>query len=127
MAAPTAVEEQIVAEEPVVAPQKRERKKEREEARSKTKKQPPDAVIVENDELHTFEYVIEVLQKVCAYDLQKAFLLTQQVHFSGQAIVWSGTLELAELKRDQIRGFGPDHYAAKPVTFPLGVRVEPLP
>ena len=127
MAAPTTVEEQAVTDEPVVAPKKRERKQEREEARSKTKKQPPYAVIVENDDLHTFPYVIEVLQKVCGYGLQKAFLLTEQVHFSGQAIVWSGTLELAELKRDQIRGFGPDHYAAKPVTFPLGVRVEPLP
>ena len=54
-------------------------------------------------------------------------MLTSQVHLSGQAIVWSGTLELAELKRDQIRGFGPDTYAMKPVTFPLGVRVEQLP
>ncbi len=71
--------------------------------------------------------MIEVLQKVFGYDLQKAFLLTSQVHHAGQALVWSGALELAELKRDQIKGFGPDTYAMKPVTFPLGVRVEPLP
>jgi hypothetical protein len=36
-------------------------------------------------------------------------------------------LELAELKRDQLREFGPDNYAPKTVTFPLGVTVEPLP
>jgi ATP-dependent Clp protease adaptor protein ClpS len=112
----------VVLEPP---PQVRPRSREREKVRTKT--QPPYAVIVENDDLHTFEYVIEVLQKVLGYDLQKAFVLTSQVHLSGQAIVWSGTLELAELKRDQIRGFGPDTYAMKPVTFPLGVRVEQLP
>ena len=75
----------------------------------------------------TARAVIEVLQKVFGYDLQKAFLLTSQVHYSGQSVVWSGALELAELKRDQIRGFGPDNYASKPVTFPLGARVEQLP
>jgi ATP-dependent Clp protease adaptor protein ClpS len=106
-------------------PEVKERKSKDEKTRPK--KQPPYAVIVENDDLHTFEYVIEVLQKVFGYDLQKAFLLTSQVHHAGQALVWSGALELAELKRDQIKGFGPDTYAMKPVTFPLGVRVEPLP
>jgi len=103
------------------------KRRSKEEATSKTKRQPPYAVIVENDELHTWLYVIEVLQKVFGYDDSKAYLLTSQVHFDGQAVVWSGALELAELKRDQIRGFGPDVYATKPVEFPLGVRIEPLP
>jgi ATP-dependent Clp protease adaptor protein ClpS len=116
------------AEAPVVLkapPQVKRRATEREKV--VPKKQPPYAVIVENDDLHTFDYVIEVLQKVFGYDLQKAFLLTSQVDHAGQALVWSGALELAELKRDQIRGFGPDTYAMKPVTFPLGVRIEKLP
>ena len=112
----------VVLEAP---PKTKKRKAKRRKVR--TKKQPPYAVIVENDDFHTFDYVIEVLQKVFGYDLQKAFILTTQVHFAGQAIVWSGSLELAELKRDQIRGFGPDVYAMKPVTFPLGVRIEKLP
>jgi ATP-dependent Clp protease adaptor protein ClpS len=108
-------------------PQPETKKRQTEREKTRPKKQPPYAVIVENDDLHTFEYVIEVLQKVFGYDLQKAFLLTSQVHHAGQALVWSGALELAELKRDQIKGFGPDTYAMKPVTLPLGVRVEPLP
>ncbi len=113
--------------EPIVQPKSRDQKKEREQNREKTKKQPPYAVIIENDDLHTFMYVIEVLQTVCGYGQQKAIMLTSQVHFSGKAVVWSGTMELAELKRDQIRGFGTDHYAASPVTFPLSVRIEPMP
>ncbi len=98
-----------------------------EPATTKPKPQPPYAVVVYNDEEHTFEYVIEVLQRVCGHPLEMAFELTQQVHFAGQASVWSGTLEVAELKRDQIRGFGPDFYASKTVRFPLGVTIEALP
>ncbi len=106
--------------EPVVAPKKKKSK-------AKPRKQPPYAVIVENDEHHTWPYVIDVLQRVCGHSVEQAFTLTSQVHYQGRAVVWSGTLEVAELKRDQIRGFGPDCYAQKPVEFPLGVRIEPMP
>jgi|SRR5690606_26635565 len=95
--------------------------------RPQTKKQPPYAVIVENDDLHTFDYVILALMKVCGHSQLKALELAMEVHVSGRAVVWSGALEVAELKRDQIREFGPDTFASKPVTFPLGVYVEPLP
>lgn len=110
-----------VVEQPATKPE--------EKAKDKTrpKKQPPYAVIVHNDEEHTFPYVIEVLQRVCGHNLQKATELTASVHFSGKAAVWTGPKEVAELKRDQIRGFGTDFYARKPVKFPLGVTIEPLP
>jgi ATP-dependent Clp protease adaptor protein ClpS len=112
----------------VIAPAEPQvRRKSKANATSRTKKQPPYAVIVENDDLHTWPYVVEVLQKVFGYNRPKAYLLTAQVHFSGQSVVWSGSLEVAELKRDQIRGCGPDHYGSKPVTFPLGVRIEKMP
>jgi ATP-dependent Clp protease adaptor protein ClpS len=113
---------QPIAEEPVVtttrpAPSNR----------VEPRQQPPYAVIVENDDLHTFEYVIEGLQKVCGHSRQKAFLLAAEIDTQGRALVWSGSKEVAELKRDQIRGLGPDHFASQPVTFPLGVYIEPLP
>ena len=94
---------------------------------TRPKPQPPYAVIVENDDFHTFTYVIEALSKVCGHSRQKAWLLACEIDSLGQAIVWSGTRELAELKRDQLRGMGVDHFAPKPVKFPLGVRIEPLP
>jgi ATP-dependent Clp protease adaptor protein ClpS len=121
--------EPSVLDEPevIVRPKAKSKRREKEKDESRPKTQPPYAVIVENDDFHTFHYVIEVLQKVFGYDLQKAILLTVEVDAAGQAIVWSGSLEVAELKRDQIRGCGPDLYAMKPVTFPLGVRVEKLP
>jgi ATP-dependent Clp protease adapter protein ClpS len=97
------------------------------QSNAEPKTQPPYAVIVENDDLHTFEYVIEGLQKVCGYSRQKAWLLAAEIDSSGKANVWSGTKELAELKCEQIRGLGPDFFSPKPVTFPLGVYIEPLP
>ena len=121
--------ESSVIEEPevIVRPKPKAKRRSKEEEKTTPKTQPPYAVIVENDDFHTFTYVIEVLQKVFGYDVQKGFLLAAEIDATGQAIVWSGALELAELKRDQIRGFGPDVYAMKPVTFPLGARVEKLP
>ena len=49
----------------------KERRQERP-ADAKPKKQPPYAVIVFNDEEHTFEYVIETLMKVFGYRGRRA-------------------------------------------------------
>ena len=94
---------------------------------AKPKVQPPYGVIVENDDMHTYPYVVEGLSKVCGYSREKAYSLAVEIDTRGRAIVWSGTKELAELKRDQIRGLGPDYFAPQPVTFPLGAYIEPLP
>lgn len=99
----------------------------RPDPQAKKKKQPRYAVILHNDDDHTFQYVIDMLMKIFAYPLEKAFVLTNQVHTQGKSMVWSGPLELAELKRDQVRSFGPDFYAVKKVEYPLGVTIEPLP
>jgi ATP-dependent Clp protease adaptor protein ClpS len=122
MPAQTAVDLSVAVEEAPAAPKQRKRR-----SRTRHKRQPPYAVILENDEFHSFAYVIEVLQRVCGHGKTRAFLLTTQIHFAGRGTVWSGSREVAELKRDQIRGYGPDFYAPKPVRFPLGVTIEPLP
>ena len=95
--------------------------------RNKPKRQPPYAVIVENDDDHTYEYVILGLCKVCGHSAERAFQLASEIDKNGRAAAWTGSLEVAELKRDQIVGLGPDFFARKPVTYPLGVRLEPLP
>ncbi len=94
---------------------------------TKPRRVPPYAVIVLNDDHHTFAYVIETFQKVLGYEVEKCFLLAKQIHEQGRAVVWTGPKEVAELKADQIRGMGPDFYAAKPVKWPLGVTIEPMP
>ena len=95
------------------------------ERKRKPKKQPPYNVIVYNDDQHTYEYVIKTLEKVFGYPPEKGFQLADQIHRIGQAVVWTGTRELAELKVDQIKGAGKDFYAKEPVDWPL--RCECVP
>jgi ATP-dependent Clp protease adaptor protein ClpS len=107
---------------PVAKPAQR-----KQAAAAKPKKQPPYAVVVFNDNEHSFEFVVETFSKVFGYAREKIFALVLQIHTDGRGIVWSGTREVAELKRDQVRSSGPDFYAAKNVGFPIGVTIEPLP
>jgi ATP-dependent Clp protease adaptor protein ClpS len=96
-------------------------------ASSRPKRQPPYAVVLFNDDDHAFEFVVETLMKVFGYPLERCYQLTLHVHEQGRGIVWSGTRELAELKRDQIRAAGPCFLAGKKIDYPLGVGIEPLP
>lgn len=95
-------------------------------SKPRPKQQPQYTVIVLNDDFHTYPYVVEALMRVCGHSVEKAFQLAVEIDSTGLAAVWSGSMEVAELKRDQIRGFGPDDYSAKPVTFPLGCYIEPI-
>ena len=74
---------------------------------------PRHNVILWNDEHHTFDYVMKMLQEVCGQSKEAAFRLTEQVHDEGKAIVYTNHLELAELKRDQITAYGKDAAVAK--------------
>lgn len=65
-------------------------------------------VIILNDEEHTFEYVIEMLQSVFAFPYATAVAHTLEAHTTGSSIVITCGLQEAEQKRDQIHAYGPD-------------------
>jgi ATP-dependent Clp protease adaptor protein ClpS len=92
----------------------------------RTKRQPPYAVILHNDDVNTVVFVVEVLQKVFGYPLEKCVQLMLEAHHTGRSMVWSGTLELAELKADQIHACGPDPDQKGKGAEPLRVSLEPL-
>jgi ATP-dependent Clp protease adaptor protein ClpS len=75
---------------------------------NKTKLQPPYHVVLWDDQDHTYDYVIEMLQKLFGHDLPTAFRMAKEVDTAGRCNVFTGTLEKAEFKRDQIHGFGAD-------------------
>jgi len=83
-------------------------KRVKEEEQQKTKRQPPYNVILLNDDDHSFEYVIFMLQKLFGHPPEKGYQMAWEVHTQGRVIVFTTSLELAELKRDQIQAFGPD-------------------
>jgi ATP-dependent Clp protease adaptor protein ClpS len=64
---------------------------------------PNYKVIVLNDDFNTFQHVAECLIKyIPGMSGYLAWDLTNQVHYEGQAIVWVGPQELAELYHQQL-------------------------
>jgi ATP-dependent Clp protease adaptor protein ClpS len=64
-------------------------------------------VIVLNDDHNTFEGVAFALaQTIPGVDYAKGMALANSIHNKGQAIVWSGHRELAELYHAQLEGYG---------------------
>ena len=78
------------------------------ETEHKVRYQPPYHVILMNDDDHSYEYVIEMLKALFNHPVEKGFLLAREVDQTGRAIVCTTSLERAELKQDQIHGYGPD-------------------
>jgi ATP-dependent Clp protease adaptor protein ClpS len=78
------------------------------EEETRTRRQPPYHVILINDDDHTYDYVILMLQELFGYPVEKGFLLAQEVDKAGRAIVCTTSLERAELKQEQIHDYGPD-------------------
>jgi ATP-dependent Clp protease adaptor protein ClpS len=95
------------------------------DSETKTKRQPPYAVILHNDDVNTMDWVITVLQKVFGYTLPKCFELMLEAHETGRSVVWVGSLEVAELKAEQIHSCGSDPSRQDAGAQPLGVTVEP--
>ena len=74
----------------------------------RTKRQPPYHVILLNDDDHTYQYVIYMLQTLFGHTPETGFKMAQEVDKTGRVIVDTTSLERAELKQEQIHGFGPD-------------------
>lgn len=65
-------------------------------------------VILLDDDDHSYEYVIEMLQSLFGHPVERAFQIAKSVDSEGRAICRTTHRELAELKVEQIRGFGAD-------------------
>ncbi len=78
----------------------------------KPRQQPRYQVILWDDNDHTYDYVIRMLQALFGHSRAKALQLAEEVDSGGKAICLTTTREHAELKRDQIHAFGPDSLIA---------------
>src|SRR5207249_11564512 len=63
-------------------------------------------VIILNDEEHTFEYVIEMLQAIFGFSHATALAHTTEADTTGSSFVWTCGVEEAEQMREQIDAFG---------------------
>ncbi len=69
-------------------------------------------VVLLDDDVHTYEYVIEMLMQLFLMSEVEAYRHAEEVDRTGRTIVITCELPQAEFARDQIRGYSPDPMAA---------------
>ena len=89
-------------------PVEKPKRKRKRRTKRKPKNLPPYHVVLWNDDDHTFEYVIFMMRDLFGHSKEQGIKIAVTVHLQGRAIVFTGHLELAELKRDQIHAYGAD-------------------
>ncbi len=65
-------------------------------------------VVLLDDDEHTYEYVVEMLQKLFVLSKEIAFQHAVEVDSTGKTIVITCERPQAEFARDQIHGYGAD-------------------
>ena len=69
---------------------------------------PAYNVVLLDDDDHTYDYVIEMLQTLFVFSLDQAYQHAVEVDTRGRTILLTCTLSEAEFARDQVHAFGPD-------------------
>lgn len=93
------------------------------EAETETQAAPRTAprwkVLLHNDSVTTFEFVIGLLRDLFRKGHREAARLTHEVHKSGAAVITVTSRERAELYVEQVRSL------ARPRGYPLTATIEP--
>src|ERR1044071_8580078 len=78
------------------------------EVREQDQLVPLYRVVLLDDNDHTYDYVIEMLQKIFIFTLEQAYRHAEEVDHCGRTVLITCELAHAEFARDQIHGYGPD-------------------
>lgn len=108
---------QTVEVEPIVRPTSPKNK-------PKRKRPPQYNVVLWDDPVHTYTYVIEMMQKLFHHSAISALRIATEVDKHGKAICFTTSKEVAELKRDQIHGYGSDPHSRTPCGS-MAASIEP--
>ena len=108
-----AAEADTAVAEPEVPAATPKRKGKSQPKKKPPRRQPRYHVILWNDDDHSYDYVVEMMQKLFGHEKEKGFLIAKEVDKQGKAICFTTALEHAELKRDQIHAYGPDKGIAR--------------
>lgn len=110
----------------VAVPEEHTAVKERPKDKKKPKRQPRYHVILWDDDDHTYQYVIRMMQELFHHSVERGFQLAREVDTAGRVICMTTTRELAELKRDQIHAFGRDPLIPR-CKGSMSASIEPVP
>lgn len=72
------------------------------------KRQPRYHVLLWDDDDHSYDYVVRMMQEVFGHEAERGYQIARTVDTAGRAICLTTTREHAELKRDQIHAYGRD-------------------
>lgn len=89
------------------------------EQEQETDLEPPFKVIIHNDDVTTFEFVIRILQTIFDHNVMTAEQIAWRTHTTGAAYV--GTYPKSEAEKR----VGKAHFAAMLEGFPLRFTIEP--
>jgi ATP-dependent Clp protease adaptor protein ClpS len=88
-------------------------------------KSPLYRVVLLDDDDHTYDYVVEMLQKIFIFSVEQALRHAQEVDSVGRTVLITCELPEAEFARDQIHGFGKDWRLPRS-KGPMSAVVEPV-
>jgi ATP-dependent Clp protease adaptor protein ClpS len=83
------------------------------ETQEREEKVPLYRVVLLDDNDHTYDYVIEMLQKIFIFTLDEAYRHAEEVDRCGRTVLIVCELPQAEFARDQIHAYGPDWRLAR--------------
>jgi ATP-dependent Clp protease adaptor protein ClpS len=69
---------------------------------------PQYHVVLLDDDDHSYDYVVEMLCSIFGHSQDTAFRMACEVDAKGRVIVFTTYKERAEMKQDQIQGYGAD-------------------
>lgn len=69
-------------------------------------------VVLLDDEEHSYEYVIDLAQRLFGHEKERAYKVAKTVDGEGRAILMTTHRELGELKVEQVHSFGADRLIA---------------
>ncbi|MBK1896867.1 ATP-dependent Clp protease adaptor ClpS [Chryseobacterium paridis] len=59
-------------------------------------------LIVHNDDVHTFDYVIDSLVEICKHTLEQAEQCTILIHYKGKCTVKTGSMEVLKPMHEKL-------------------------
>ena len=77
-----------------------------------TQRPVPWNVVLLDDDEHTYDYVIRMMQQLFGHPLERAYQLAKTVDADGRAVCKTTHKELAELKQEQVHAYGRDELIA---------------
>lgn len=82
------------------------------------------ALVLHNDPINGVDFVTSAIMKTFSYSLSRSVYLMLKAHFTGNSILWIGTLQKATEKSNQLKLLGPDPNTVKKGAKPITVTVE---